>query len=118
MVAGQALRATRTLNGALSGEGERDAAADELRTYMTLLLISAPVLMDAAVTRTFLTESQKHAGELARALSATASGDHPDDLEARLTAAGDRVRAAAQPLLTMLGDDQRVVAESVASIAD
>src|ERR1700733_2942881 len=44
IVMSQAARATRAVVTVLQG-GDRDTAADELRTYMTMLLISAPVLI-------------------------------------------------------------------------
>jgi hypothetical protein len=107
MVAAQALRATQTMTAALNGTGDRDAAADELRTFMTMMLNGAPVLMDAMQTRAFLEASQRLAAELARALAVTRSGDHPDDLDARLTNAADQVRTTLQPLLTTLNIDQQ-----------
>jgi hypothetical protein len=107
MVADQALRATRTLTAALDGSGERDAVADELRTFMTLMLISAPVLIDAPQTRAFLEESQHLAAEIARALTLTRSGAPPEDLDKRLNDAADRVRTAVEPLLTTLNLDQQ-----------
>ncbi len=107
MIAGQALRATRALTAALDGSGQRDAASDELQTYMTMMLISAPVLIEAPQTRTFLEECQHLAGEIARALTVTRAGDHPSDLDQRLNAAADRVRIAVQPLLTVLDLDQQ-----------
>jgi hypothetical protein len=107
MVAAQALRATQTMSAALNGTGDRDAAADELRTFMTMMLNGAPVLMDAMQTRAFLEASQRLAAELARALAVTRSGDHPHDLHDRLTNAADQVRTTLQPLLTTLNIDQQ-----------
>jgi hypothetical protein len=107
MVAAQALRATQTMSAALNGTGDRDAAADELRTFMTMMLNGAPVLMDAMQTRAFLEASQRLAAELARALVVTRSGDHPDDLDQRLTDASNGVRATVEPLLRMLNLDQQ-----------
>ena len=107
MIAAQALRATQAVTAALDGTGDRDAAADELRTFMTMMLTGAPVLMDAAQTREFLEASQRLAAELARALVVTRSGDRPDDLDQRLNDAADQVRAAVQPLLQTLDLDQQ-----------
>ena len=66
IVMSQAARATRAIVAVLKG-GDRDTASDELRTYMTMLLISAPVLIDASLSRTFLEEAQTLGAELARA---------------------------------------------------
>jgi hypothetical protein len=107
MIAAQALRSTRAVTSVLDGSGDRDAAGDELRTFMTMMLTSAPVLMDAPQTRTFLETSQRLAAELARALVVTRSGDHPDDVDQRLNDAAGEVRAAAQPLLQTLDFDQQ-----------
>jgi hypothetical protein len=65
------------------------------------------VLMDALETRQFLEESQRLAGELARALTLTRSGDRPDGLDQRLNDAVDGVRTAVQPLLKTLNIDQQ-----------
>jgi len=66
MIAAQALRATQAVTSALDGSGDRDSAADELRTFMTMMLTAAPALMDAPQTREFLERSQHLAAELAR----------------------------------------------------
>jgi hypothetical protein len=107
MIAAQALRATQAVTSALGGSGDRDAAADELRTFTTMMLTGAPVLMDAPQTRAFLETSQRLAAEIARALLVTRSGDHPDDVDQRLRDAADQVRAAVQPLLQALNLDQQ-----------
>ncbi len=67
MIAAQALRATGAVTSALDGSGEREAAADELRTFMMMMLTGAPVLMDAPDTRQFVETSQHLGAELARA---------------------------------------------------
>ena len=69
MIAAQALRATQAVTSALDGSGDREAADSELRTFMTMMLTGAPVLMDAIQTRAFLETSQRLAAELARALA-------------------------------------------------
>jgi hypothetical protein len=117
MIAAQARRATRALNEALDGAGERDAVADELRTFVTLLLTAAPVLTDAALTRHLLEESQRLAAEIARVLAVTRSGDRPAGLDQRLNDASDRVRAAAAPLLAMLHRDQQSAVDGLAGVA-
>ena len=69
MIAAQALRATQAVTSALRGSGDRDVASDELRTFMTMMLTGAPVLVDALQTRAFLETSQRLAAELARAIA-------------------------------------------------
>jgi len=107
MIAAQALRATGAVTSALDGSGDRDAAADELRTFMMMMLTGSPVLMDAPDTREFLERSQHLAAEIARALGVTRSGDRPDDIDRRLNDAAGQVRTAVQPLLQTLDVDQQ-----------
>jgi hypothetical protein len=107
MIAAQALRATQSVTSALDGSGDRDAAADEVRTFMTLMLTGAPVLMDAPRTRGFLQDSQRLSAELARALLVTRDGQRPDDVDQRLNDAAGQVRSSVQPLLQTLNLDQQ-----------
>jgi hypothetical protein len=108
---GQAARSSRAVSAALNGSGERDAATDELRTYMIMLLVGAPVLIDARLSRKFLEEAQHLAGELARSLGATARpAGAPAQPGARLDDAVRRLRAASSPLLQQLSPDQLTAA--------
>ena len=53
----QAERASREVSQAVAqglGPGDRDAASDDFRTYMIMLMVGAPVLIDAKVSRAFL----------------------------------------------------------------
>jgi hypothetical protein len=107
MIAAQGLRANHAVTGILDGTGDRAAAEDELRTYMTMMLTGAPVLMDEPRTRVFLETSQRLAAELARALVVTRSGDHPPDVDQRLNDAASEVRTCVEPLLQTLNIDQQ-----------
>ena len=106
----QAIRSTRAVSQALAGSGDRDAAGDEFRTYMMMLLVGAPVLIDATVSRNFLEQAQSLGGEMARALAATArtpgQADYP---AARLDDAVRRLRTASTPLLQVLNPETRLV---------
>ena len=73
IVLSQAVRATRAVS-ALGDSGDRDAAADEVRTYMTMVLIAAPILIDVRTPRAFLEKSQ-HLGGSWRMTSARRRGD-------------------------------------------
>ncbi len=94
------------------GHGERDSAGDELRTYLLMLLVSAPVLIEDPVARRFLELAQRLAAEMTQVLS-------PSDLPAiisrpaeGLEAAVEGLRGAAAPLLAVLKEDeQSTVAE-------
>jgi hypothetical protein len=109
IVMSQAARATRAVIAAVDADGDRDTAADELRTYMTMLLISAPLLIDAVVSRAFLEQAQSLAAELARTMAASRDGKPLDKPRARLDSAVDRMRAASQPLLEILNPEERTV---------
>src|SRR5580658_11332271 len=57
IVVTQARRTSQAVSQAVNphdGQGDRDAAVDEFRTYMMMLLVAAPVLIDAKVSRDFL----------------------------------------------------------------
>lgn len=105
----QAGRAAEAVASASPAHEDREAAADELRTYAQMLMVSAPVLIDAAGPRTFLETAQRVAGQLFAALRGAA--DHAvakqplDDAVAQL-------RAAAAPLLEPLNREQRAAVTS------
>jgi hypothetical protein len=75
IVVTQARRTAQAVSQAVNphdGQGDRDAAVDEFRTYMMMLLVAAPVLIDAKVSRDFLEQAQVLGAELAKALAETA----------------------------------------------
>jgi hypothetical protein len=119
----QASRSSRAVAASLNGSGDHDAAFEELRTYMIMLLVGAPVLIDARLSRNFLEQAQRLAAEMARSLSASAKASaaaahpdshpdtHPDSHPdthpaARLDEAMRRLRAASAPLLQPLTSEQ------------
>jgi uncharacterized membrane protein YcjF (UPF0283 family) len=108
IVLAQAARAAQAVSSAADGSGERDAATDEVRTYLTMLLIAAPILIETAVPRAFLERAQQLAAVQARTLAAI--GRTPSQAPASTNAVGDalsRLRAAAAPLLALLTPAQR-----------
>jgi hypothetical protein len=108
IVLAQANRASRAMSEALTGAGGRDAASDEFRTYMMMLLVAAPVLIDARVSRTFLEQAQALGGELARVLTqARKTPDQSHPSTARLDAAVKGLRAASDPLFQIFDPDTR-----------
>jgi uncharacterized membrane protein YcjF (UPF0283 family) len=106
IIMAQATRATQAVSQAVAdgaGQSDRDAATDELRTYMMMLLDGAPVLIDATVSRKFLEQAQALGGQMWRALAGTAkqSGakeSWPDRLDRSLR----QLRDASTPLLQVL----------------
>lgn len=96
----QARRAAAAVIAVLDGSDDRSGASDELRTYMMMLLVTAPILIDASVTRVFLEKAQRLGGEMARVLSAVAkNADSATVSRARLEQALDELNAASAPLL-------------------
>ena len=111
IVMSQATRSAKAVSSDLDTSEGRRAASDEVRTYMTMLLVAAPVLIDSKVPRRFLEEAQRLGAELARALAVMATT--PTEAETsgpRLDAAVDRLRQAGSPLLTALTSAQRTAA--------
>jgi hypothetical protein len=112
----QATRSVRAVSAALTGSGDRSDAADEVRTYMIMLLVGAPVLIDARISRTFLEEAQHLGAEMARALTTTARtpGSPPASVP-RLDDAVARLRAASAPLLALLEPEEQAAASQTES---
>ncbi len=109
IVMSQAARSSKAVSSALAGSGDRSAASDEVRTYMLMLLVGAPVLIDAKVSRSFLEQAQRLGGEMAHMLTTTAK--RPDATSsARLDDTLKQLRAALTPLLAPLTRDERMVA--------
>jgi hypothetical protein len=109
IVMAQALRASQTVSAAVSGQSEREEAVDEIRTYAMMLLVAAPVLMEAKAARDFLEESQRLGGEMARVMRAFSSGKGKVSSE-RMDDAARQVKAAAGPLLQPLRLDELLAA--------
>lgn len=87
---------------------EREAAADELRTYTVMLLTSAPLLIDATGARAFLERGQRVGVQLSRVLRATgAPPDQQRPAPVRLDEEIELLRQAAAPLLSVLSPEER-----------
>jgi hypothetical protein len=103
----QANRSVRAVSGVLNGSGDRDAAADELRTYLMMLMVGAPVLIDARLSRTFLEQAQHLGAEMARSLVTTnKSQGAKGESSARLHHAVEQLRSASSPLLQPLNPEE------------
>ena len=84
---------------------QRASAVEELRTYLSMLLVSAPVLIDAAPARAFLESAQRLGGLLSSAVAHVDDASVPDQ-GPRLTVAAQALAAAARPLLARLDRQQ------------
>ena len=111
VVLAEAERATDAVMRASQSDDDRDEASGELRTYGQMLLGSAPLLIDAKVSRAFLECAQRVAALLSRALRAT--GDKEiEQAKARLDDGIQQLREAAAPLLRALNREQRAAVSS------
>ena len=104
----QAIRSSQAVSQTLANSGDRDAAGDEFRTYMMMLLVCAPVLIDAKASRNFLEQAQYLGGEMARVLGVTAGPPGQAGFSTtRLDDAVQRLKAASAPLLQVLDPETR-----------
>lgn len=115
IVAAQASRSAQAVSDAVSGSGDREAAGDAFRTYMIMLLVAAPVLIDAKVSRNFLEDAQRLGGEMGHVLATMSRGPEGTAPSVkRLDAAAQRLTAAAAPLKAQLTPEERnAVAEDL-----
>ena len=108
IVMAQAAQSARAISSVMEGSGNRHAAADADRTYMLMLLISAPVFIDDPVARRFLEQAQDFGGEMTRMLaqthSSTGGSARPGD---PLEDAMQQLQSAAAPLLELLSPNVR-----------
>ena len=99
----QANRASQAVSQLLADSGDRDAAVEEFRTYTTMLLAAAPVLIDAQMSRNFLEQAQHLDGEMAWVLSVLAGKPGQGNSSAtRLDDAVQAHKSASTPLLQNL----------------
>jgi hypothetical protein len=109
----QAERAAKAVSSVVAGSPDRDAALDEVRTYMVMLLVGAPVMIDGTISRNFLEQAQSLGGELARAMTATSKESRKEYSPDRLDAAVSRLREASAPLLRPFSADERLAASGL-----
>lgn len=127
----QANRSVSAVSSAIGGSGDRGAASDGFRTYMMMLLVSAPVLMDDPVARHFLEDAQHLGAVMAGVLAAEekspdgaaasggaaapAGGAAPKD---GMDEAVRQLRRAAEPLLSLLSPSVRDSVQSIGRTAE
>jgi hypothetical protein len=104
----QASRTTQAISATVDGSGDRDAAAEEFRTYIMMLLAVAPVLIDAKLSRAFLEQAQRLGGVMARALNViSGSTGQQDSVAGKLDASLEALKSASTPLLASLDPAMR-----------
>lgn len=119
VIVAQAVRSAKAVSSVIDGTGDRDAVSDGFRTYMMMLLISAPLLIDDSVAREFLEQAQYLGAVMASTLTlidrsaggAAVPGDRLDD-------AVHQLRIAAAPLLQLLSPGVRDSIESIGHTAE
>jgi hypothetical protein len=96
------------VSSVIGGSGDRHAASEGYRTYMLMLLISAPVFIDDPVALRFLEKAQDLGGVMTGALelarSSTDGAAVPGD---RLEDAVQQLKSAAAPLVQLLSPGAR-----------
>src|SRR5215831_7095983 len=119
IVMAQAAELAKDVSSVLGGSGNRHAAADADRTYMLMLLISAPVFIDDPVARRFLEQAQDFGGQMTGALaqthSSTGGAAGPGN---RLDDAMQQLQSAAAPLLQLLSPKARDSIQRIAHSAE
>jgi hypothetical protein len=116
IISRQARRTADLVKESLTASDQRETASDELRTYMAMLLVSAPVLIEGVTARTFLESAQRLAGVMSIAMEndpkrAAAAGG-------RLDVAATAMRDAVTPLLAALDRSQLRAVDSVEGTGD
>jgi hypothetical protein len=110
MVLSQAIRVTRTVL-VCSTTGGRTAVSDEVRTYMIMLMIAAPILIDGKMSRAFLEDAQALGGMLVRVHNPVRQPYFKAlSSEGQLEDALQQLKVAAAPLLGALSAEERAAA--------
>ena len=113
----QAARATRVV-AAVGDSGDRAAASDEVRTYLTMVLIAAPILIDARISRAFLEQAQRLGGLLAQTLGTPRRRSRAVTPSTTLDQALEHLRATAAPLIALLSGEERTAVGDEAEPAE
>lgn len=108
IVMAQAAQSAQAVSSVIGGSGDRHAAAGGYRTYMVMLLISAPVFIDDPVARNFLEQAQNLGAVMTSALElAHRSADGAAVPGGQLDDAMKQLQNAAAPLLQLVNPKVR-----------
>jgi hypothetical protein len=111
VIVAQAGRAADAMTRPAQTDEDRDEASQELRTFMQMLLTSAPILIEARDSRAFLEVAQQTAGELFRALRLRAADENADS-SGRVQAALEQLNLASAPVVVHLNREERAAVAS------
>jgi hypothetical protein len=119
IVVAQAARAGKAISSVIDGPGDRGAASDGFRTYMMMLLVSAPVLIGDPVARRFLEQAQYLGAVMGRTLVAIdGSPDGAAVPGGKLDDALKELQGAAAPLLQLLTPETRDSIQRIGQTAE
>lgn len=108
IVVAQAAQSASAVSSVVDGSGDHQAASDAYRTYLLMLLISAPVFIGDPVARNFLEQAQNFGGQMTRTLALThRSADGAAGPGVGLDDAMQQLQSAAAPLLQLLNPEVR-----------
>jgi hypothetical protein len=104
----QGARAAKAVSSLIDGSGDRKSASDGFQTYMMVLLVGAPVLIDDPVARHFLEQAQYLGGIMGQTLVAMNRSKHGEAVRGdELNDAVKQLQTAAAPLLQLLNPEIR-----------
>jgi hypothetical protein len=119
IVAAQGARATRAVQALIDGSGDRGAASDGFQTYMMVLLVGAPVLINDPVARHFLESAQYLGGIMGRTLAKVDRSKKGDAIRGdELNDAVKQLQTAAAPLLPLLSPEIRDSIQRIGGTAE
>jgi hypothetical protein len=119
IILAQAVRSEKAVSSVIGGSGGRTAASDGFRTYMLMLLVGAPVLIDDPVARRFLEQAQYLGGVMARTVAALDRSPHGAAVPGgSLDDALRQLQGAAAPLLQLLTPETRDAMQRIGQTAE
>ena len=119
IVAAQGARSAKAVSSVIDGSGDRGAASDGFRTYMMVLLVGAPVLINDPVARHFLEQAQSLGAVLGSTLAAVDKSPHGTTVPDKdLNHAVRVLQDAAAPLLQLLNPQIRDSIQRIGQTAE
>jgi hypothetical protein len=103
IISRQARRTADLVKQSFTNSDQREPASDELRTYMAMLLVSAPVLIEGSTARAFLESAQRLAAVMSMAME---NDPKRGAVGSRIDSAAKAMRDAVTPLLAALDGSQ------------
>jgi hypothetical protein len=119
IMAAQGARATKAVMALIDGSGDRGAASDGFQTYMMVLLVGAPVLINDPVARHFLEQAQYLGGIMGQTLAKVDKSKHGEAVRSdELNDAVKQLQTAAAPILPLLSPEIRDSIQRIGGTAE